>query len=71
MCIPLFQELYACWFIMYNVRVQLDSYLLRNFQFKVKQEAEAAWNSQLLRKTWHVNKFFELVLEQCTPNYWR
>ena len=27
-------------------------------------------NSQLLRKTWHVNQIFELILEQCIANYY-
>ena len=27
-------------------------------------------NSQLLRKTWHVNQIFELILEQCVANYY-
>ena len=38
-----------------------------------KQEAEAAWKltTTVLRKTWHVNQIFELVLEQCVANYYR
>ena len=27
-------------------------------------------NSQLIRKTWHVNQIFELILEQCAANYY-
>ena len=27
-------------------------------------------NSQLIRKTWHVNQIFELILEQCVANYY-
>ena len=26
--------------------------------------------TQLLRKTWHVNQIFELILEQCVANYY-
>ena len=35
-----------------------------------KQEAETLEYSQLLRKTWHVNQTFELILEQCVANYY-
>ena len=36
-----------------------------------KQEAEAAWKlTTILRKTWHVNQIFELILEQCVANYY-
>ena len=38
---------------------------------KNEQEAERLENSQLLRKTWHVNQIFELILEQCVANYYR
>ena len=27
-------------------------------------------NSQLIRKTWHVNQIFELILEQWVANYY-
>ena len=27
-------------------------------------------NSQLIRKTWHVNQIFEFILEQCVANYY-
>ena len=37
---------------------------------KLKQEAEELENSQLLRKTWHGNQIFELILEQRVANYY-
>ena len=37
-----------------------------------KQEAEAAWKltTTVIRKTWHVNQIFELILEQCVATYY-
>ena len=44
-----------------------------NSKVNLKQEAEAAWKltTTVLRKTWHMNQIFELVLEQCVANYYR
>ena len=36
----------------------------------VNKKPKRLENSQLLRKTWHVNQIFELILEQCVANYY-
>ena len=38
--------------------------------FKNNKKPKLLENSQLLRKTWHVNQIFELILEQCVANYY-
>ena len=57
------------------MNVQTFSFEVCNFthDFNNQQEAEAAWKltTTVLRKTWHVNQIFELVLEQCVANYYR
>ena len=48
------------------MNIFLDAYS----QINKLKEAETLENSQLLRKTWHVNQIFELILEQCVANYY-
>ena len=38
--------------------------------FRVNKKPKRLENAQLLRKTWHVNQIFELILEQCVANYY-
>ena len=37
---------------------------------KVNKKPKRLENSQLLRKTLHVNQIFKLILEQCVANYY-
>ena len=37
---------------------------------KYNKKPKRLENSQLLRKIWHVNQIFELILEQRVPNYY-
>ena len=55
------------------MRMRMFKMLLTSAWVKIQQEAEAAWKltTTVLRKAWHVNQIFELVLEQCVANYYR
>ena len=53
------------------VEIHLKNNILIN-QLTWETNKKPKWleNSQLLRKTWHVNEIFELILEQCVANYY-
>ena len=48
----------------------VDEWLLSASRSQINKKPKRLENSQLIRKTWHVNQIFELILEQWVANYY-
>ena len=51
-----------------NTRSEYDFFLQDDYI--INKKPKGLENSQLLRKTRHVNQILELILEQCVDNYY-